>query len=294
MTQPLISIVMASYNQGKYIDEAIQSVLAQDYPHWELIVIDGGSTDNAVEVIRRHESRLAYWVSEKDRGQSHAFNKGFAKAKGDLLTWLNSDDVLLPGALAAVATVWQKHNQPKWVAGNCVWTDPEGHVIRCAKGMNWSQKLSNLGLVGISGPTSFFSPRLLQELGPIDEDLHYAMDTELWIRFARAGYKYERVHRYLWALRLHSEAKMSGHNFADSPTADPNHPARVARREQWTKIEQRHDITPASRAKAAKLSRVLRMVSLATPLAMLDRLKFRGQHWSKCFAGASVPGDRDV
>ena len=105
---PRISIVTPSYNQGRFIEETIQSVLGQGYPNVEYIIIDGGSTDNTVEIIRKYAKHLTYWVSEPDRGQSHAINKGLARCTGDLFGWINSDDVLMPGALEVVAEAWRR------------------------------------------------------------------------------------------------------------------------------------------------------------------------------------------
>jgi glycosyltransferase involved in cell wall biosynthesis len=106
------SIVTPSYNQGQYLEKAILSVIEQDYPNLEYIIIDGGSTDNSLEIIKKYEKHLAYWVSEKDRGQSHAINKGFERASGDLFGWLNSDDYFAPDALKTVAEVY--HTSQKW------------------------------------------------------------------------------------------------------------------------------------------------------------------------------------
>ncbi len=281
--QPVISVVMPSFNQAKYIEQSIRSVLEQGYPHKQLIVMDGGSTDGAREVIERYADHLHDWYSGPDKGQSDAINRGFERAGGDLLCWLNSDDILLPGALAAVADLWQRRGQPRWIAGNCVWSDPEGRIINCARGMGWSEALARRGLVGVSGPTSFFAPSLLDELGAIDVDLHYAMDTELWIRFARAGVRFARLDRYLWVLRLHPEAKMSGHNFEDSPRAAADAAWRREADAQWRSILERHGLTQADVAKAARLSRMMRLMRGATPRARLDLMRIRGKHWQEAF-----------
>lgn len=283
MNRPTFSIVMPSFNQDKYLEQAIRSVLDQDYPHRELIVMDGGSKDSSRQIIEQYDSRIAHWVSEPDKGQSDALNRGFAAATGDLLTWLNSDDILLPGSLSAVARQWHKHGEPNWLAGNCVWTDPQGRIIRCVRNAGWSDTLAAYGMVNVSGPTSFFARTLLERVGPLDEDLHYAMDSELWLRFANAGERYVRVPEYLWALRLHPEAKMSGHNFADSPMADPNHPVHRERREQWASIDARYSITPAMRKRGKYWSRLIRGARLATPRALMETRRYRGKMWSEVF-----------
>src|SRR5918993_5944601 len=120
MDYPRITVVTPSFNQGRFIEETILSVVGQQYPDLEYIVIDGGSTDETVEVIRRYEGRLAHWVSEPDGGQAHAINKGLARATGDILAWLNSDDLYLPGALAFVASALKSNEGPELLFGNCL------------------------------------------------------------------------------------------------------------------------------------------------------------------------------
>ncbi len=120
---PRISVIMPSYNQAAFLADALESALSQQHPNFECIVIDGGSTDGSVDIIRSYEDRLSYWVSEPDDGQSHAMNKGFARARGSILTWLNSDDILLPGALQRVAEAAWRFPRCQWFAGNTVLID---------------------------------------------------------------------------------------------------------------------------------------------------------------------------
>jgi len=278
---PFISIVMPSFNQAPYIAEAINSVLEQDYPHRELIVIDGGSTDGACEVIASCARQLAYWHSAKDRGQSNAINMGMAKASGEVLTWLNSDDVLLPGALSRVASAFARGTRHSdWLTGSSVWLSPDGHAVRCARGTPWMPALHQRGLISVGGPSSFFSRRLWDKCGPLNENLHYMMDTDLWLRMANDGIRYTQSPAYLWGLRLQPNAKMSGHNFADSPFANPDHPVWVNRRREQEWISRTHRATPFNLAVARTGSRVFRMVTLATPRGVIDSWRFRGRHWT--------------
>jgi glycosyltransferase involved in cell wall biosynthesis len=278
MNLPRVSVVMPSFNQAAFIGEALRSVIEQDYSNKEVIVIDGGSTDGAVEVIRQNERYLKQWRSEPDRGQSDAINKGMALATGDLLTWLNSDDVLLPGALSAVAATWSRKGCCDWIAADCVWTDPSGRVIRCARGHRWSNSLAKLGLVTVSGPSSFFSRRLWMECGQLDSDLHYVMDTELWLRWARRGFRYERLDRYCWALRLHPQAKMSGHHFADSEMANQSRsdPRRIGTERR--SVERRYGVTRTHALLARVLSRCVRSLGGASARSWWDWLGLRGSH----------------
>ena len=118
MNSPLLSIVIANYNYGRFLEEAIQSVLSQSCDDYELIIVDGGSTDNSVEIIKKYEDKIAWWVSEKDNGQSDAFNKGFAQAKGKFGCWLNADDILMPNAIRAVVEYIKKHPKAEWVCSH--------------------------------------------------------------------------------------------------------------------------------------------------------------------------------
>src|SRR5512136_2224736 len=126
---PTVSIITPSFNQAHFIEETIRSVLAQDYPNLEYIIVDGGSTDGSVEIIQKYAGHLAWWVSEKDKGHADALNKGFAHARGDILAWLNSDDTYYPGAVAEAVTYLQSHPETGMVYGDADLTDNAGHVI---------------------------------------------------------------------------------------------------------------------------------------------------------------------
>jgi glycosyltransferase involved in cell wall biosynthesis len=213
---PRISIVTPSYNQGEYIAETVQSVIDQSYPNVEHIVIDGGSTDNTVTVLERFRDGLAYLVSEKDRGQSHALNKGFAKATGDILCWLNSDDQLAPGALYAVALAFDS-DMPDMVAGICeVYREGklEGrHLTACRDGLLPIEDLLDLDNGWNSGqffyqPEVFFSRDLWERAGAkVREEYYYSMDYELWCRFALAGAQLKVIGTPLAHFRSHPAQK---------------------------------------------------------------------------------------
>jgi glycosyltransferase involved in cell wall biosynthesis len=184
---PRMSIVTPSYNQGRFIEETIRSVLLQGYPNLEYIIIDGGSSDDTVEIIRKYEPWLAYWVSEPDHGQSHAINKGFRQATGDILAWLNSDDVYQPGALYAAAATFQQHPQAGLVYGRVAKCDQDSRPL----GSGWGQTFDLAGIFRganpVAQPSAFFRRAPFDHVGELDESLHFVMDTELWMRLGLAS-----------------------------------------------------------------------------------------------------------
>lgn len=203
---PLISIVTPSYHQAQFLEQTIQSVLSQDYPHLEYLILDGGSTDASVDIIRRYADRLAYWVSEPDRGQSHAINKGFALARGSVLGWLNSDDTFLPGALDTVGTAFRQHPEVDLIYGNFVYTDMEGRPMRHRKVFSHISFDQLVFHDYLGQPAVFFRRRLLEQVGPLDESLHYCMDWDLFLRMWQVS-RPLHVPRELATYRLNHSAK---------------------------------------------------------------------------------------
>lgn len=192
MELPRISVVTPSYHQAAFLRKTLDSVLDQNYPHLEYIVIDGGSTDGSADILREYSPHLAYWVSEPDRGQSHALNKGFAHSTGEIMTWLNSDDVLLPGALHAVGEIFARYPQIQWLTGQPANLDVQDHLrvfplktgrFRALIRRGWYHG-RGLGFIRQEG--TFWRRSLWEKVGAsIDETKHYAMDDDLWRRFAQ-------------------------------------------------------------------------------------------------------------
>lgn len=204
---PKISIVTPCYNQSHFIEETILSVLDQNYPNLEYIIIDGGSTDNTRDIIRKYEDRITYWVSEKDNGQSHAINKGLRKATGDIVAWLNSDDYYLPNTLQLVAETFQKNTKSKhWLIGNCITIGDMVWQFE-AKKYQPSEILAFWKNV-IGQPAVFWSRNLLPNGDFLNEDLKYAMDLDLWLRFSEKS-KPLAVKSDLAVARYYSETKTS-------------------------------------------------------------------------------------
>ena len=180
---PRVSVVTPSYNQGKFIEETMRSVLLQGYPNLEYIVIDGGSTDQSVELIKRYEPWLAYWVSEPDRGQSHAINKGFRRASGDIIAYLNSDELYLPGAIQQAVQFLSQDEEVGIVYGDCRVIDKESQTIFLGRGRDFDLFVE-LCWNFVQQPSVFMRRKLLDLVGYFDEELHYAMDVDYWLRAA--------------------------------------------------------------------------------------------------------------
>jgi glycosyltransferase involved in cell wall biosynthesis len=206
MTLPKISIVTPSYNQGQFLEETILSVLGQQYPDLEYIIMDGGSTDNSVEIIKKYEKHFTYWVSEEDSGQSAAINKGFSIAAGDILAWLNSDDMYLPGALFYIASRLDI-GQPELLFGNCLHFTDGKEVATGSDVSRWHEN-SNLLLVDyIIQPSSFWTRRAWLKTGPLDESLVYSFDWEWFIQAKKAGVTFHGDEKYLSLYRMHEGRK---------------------------------------------------------------------------------------
>jgi glycosyltransferase involved in cell wall biosynthesis len=204
---PRVSIVTPSYNQARYLEETMLSVLDQGYPNLEYIVMDGGSTDGSVDIIRRHRERLAYWVSERDGGQCDALNRGFARATGEILAWLNSDDTYEPGAINAVAESLQRDPGTRLVYGEGWYVDDAGVRIRPCKFV--SKEFRGNYLVNrdpILQQAAFWTQDLWEEVGPLDESLHWVFDWDWFIRaHQRTAFHY--IPRFLANYRVHAQAK---------------------------------------------------------------------------------------
>ena len=204
------SIIIANFNGGKFLESAIKSVLSQSFSEFELIVVDGGSSDNSIEIIKRYESSIGWWISEKDSGQSEAFNKGFRHAKGKFLTWLNSDDLMLPGTLLAVSKKLKANPGVGWATGNMLrFYNHSGRICEATWGPHWVPFIlqRNGFPLCIYGPTSFWDKNIFESIGPLNERLHYTMDYDYWRRLSMHGIKYVRVNHTCWAFRMHENSK---------------------------------------------------------------------------------------
>jgi len=203
---PLVSIVTPSYNQKDFLEDTILSVLDQDYPALEYFVIDGGSTDGSVEIINKYADRLAGWVSEPDQGQTDAINKGFTLGRGEIMAWLNSDDLYHPGAVRSAVEFLQNNPEIGLVYGDTDLIDSSGREIGKFNAQQTNYKRLMRGGVYIPQPAAFWRRELWVRSGPLDPSFYFAMDYDLWVRFA----KLSPIQYFpeLWAsFRIHGDGK---------------------------------------------------------------------------------------
>jgi glycosyltransferase involved in cell wall biosynthesis len=303
--QPLLSIVIANFNYGRFLEEAIHSVINQDMGESiELIICDAASADNSVEIIKKYAEGLpantpyeewcktssqtkknkapliTWWCSEKDGGQSAAFNKGFAHAKGKFLTWLNADDVLMPDACKKLEQQIRTHPDCEWFVGGVIWLTKDMRVIKCGRGRSFSRLRATSGEVGVWGPSSVFSKSLYERAGKVDERFFYTMDSDLWYRFYfKAHAIYRPFATYAWGLRLHEMAKMSAHNFAESGQSAQDHPKwkRIAQEKEWMHETARPNIRPGL------FNRVFSVRLLPALLSRIDTIRYAGKDYKEVF-----------
>ena len=207
MSQLKISIVTPSFNQGNFIEETILSVINQRYKKLEYIIMDGGSTDNSIEIMEKYDSQISYWSSKKDNGQTHAINKGFELATGDIIAWINSDDTYCDGAFKAVSEYFERNPDCYWLAGNLLFMNEDGHVY-IRKYPNSSRWLERNAMMNIFQPNVFLRRSVLSTVGFPLEDFHMTMDFEWFCRIAQK-YPLHIINVDLAKFRLYLGSKTS-------------------------------------------------------------------------------------
>ncbi len=213
---PKISIIIPSFNQGKYIEQTIVSIIEQSYKNVEIIIIDAASTDETLAVIKKYEPYIVYWVCEPDRGQAHAINKGLAKCTGEVFNWLNSDDYLEPGALNEIAAQFATNQHIHVLCGytRCFWHEDKrtSHEYRMGVKKTAAETIYN---VEMNQPGSFYKTNIVREFGGVNESLRYVFDDELWFRYLckygikQVGFSEKRLAQF----RLHDASKSIGEGF---------------------------------------------------------------------------------
>lgn len=289
MSVPLLSIVIANYNYGRFLSEAIESVISQDcYDQVELIVCDANSKDNSMEIIKKYNKYISWWCSEPDSGQSAAFNKGFSRSHGKFLTWLNADDILLPGVVNKLNKASRIHPGCEWFVGGSFWLDVRMHIINCAKGRPFSEMRYREGIVNTWGPSSFFTKRLLDSVGGVDERFHMMMDMDLWLRFAYVSKaRYLPFIDYAWGQRLHPESKMSGHNFNVKGEFDSCHTEaeKIIRNRHYPQLlkEKQYIRDYFHARKGSWITHILSMHLNKAIESRLDLLRYHGKHYKEFY-----------
>jgi len=205
---PLVSIITPSYNQAEFLERTIRSVLAQDYARIEYIIVDGGSTDGSVEIIKRYEAKIAKWVSEPDQGQSDAINKGFRMATGEIVAWLNSDDLYFPDAVSTAVRCFQQQPSLGLFYGDCVFLDRQGQFLRYFTEVESYSRFRLCNCTDfIMQPTTFFKRETLVSVVLLDASLHYCMDWDLWCRLSKSGCGVHYEPRPVAATHIYPEMK---------------------------------------------------------------------------------------
>jgi glycosyltransferase involved in cell wall biosynthesis len=202
---PSISIITVSFNQGQFIEDNIQSVIKQNYPNIEHIIIDAGSTDKTLEILKKYDKHLN-WISEPDNGQSDGLNEGFKKATGEIIGWFNSDDRIPPGALHKVARFFTEHNDEIAVVGDQAFIDVAGNQIKVVKSREYSYDYLLNYARGITQNSTFFKREVFNKIGYLNESIHYAMDRDLFIRIASIK-AIPYIPEILGEFRIQAEAK---------------------------------------------------------------------------------------
>ena len=268
-------MVTPSYNQAAFIEETIRSVLLQGYPNLEYMIIDGGSSDDSVNIIKKYQQWLTYWTSEPDSGQSAAINKGFGKASGQLYSWLNSDDYLLESALMHIATAhFMSPTAGAW-CGGCRIVDARGNIWTTS----WPNRLDLDGIADwhsnhFAQPACFFSQEAWKQCGPLDEGLHYEMDFDLWLKIAK-GFRIAKVDEPIAAAHVHKSGKIEsnlGQTYAEQWIVQIRHGyEHLAKRD----ISQQMDRYTKLVGKLGKISRF----PLFKPVVPIMRIVARRLLW---------------
>lgn len=269
MSPPAVSVVIPSLNQAEYLEESLESLLHQNYPNLEIIVIDGGSSDGTMKVLKTWDKYLSYWQSAPDLGQADAIGRGFARANGELLTWLNCDDFLLPGALRSAAAGYSGGAHIMY--GHYITVDEAGRVIECKRvPSKCVHLLGKRGFWAFNSIGTFFSRAAYLEVGGIRRDLEYVMDLDLYLRLIASGFRSVHVDRYMAAFRRHPRAKTVVHALQSKAEH------AMLRSDYWTPFLDRLGVWRLCRL----IYWICQMLS-GNALMYVDTWRYSGRHWSE-------------
>lgn len=263
------SIVIANYNSGLLLEECILSVVSQDFDDYELILVDAGSTDESKDIILKYKDKFSWWCSEKDKGQSDAFNKGFAHAKGDYFFWLNADDFLLPGALSKASKYIDRYPNSSWFTFNTIFIDINRRIQFVYNGPKWISFLMRKVGPQVDAPTSIFRREMYVKSQKFDLNLYYAMDIDLWLQFMEMGYNYKRMDFYFYAFRIHQGSKTASEGY--------NKKTRNSEKiRQGHLIQVKHSFYPEKRFFYNLVNKLFKLFS-CKPYSFIDNLKYKGK-----------------
>lgn len=294
---PLVSIITPSYNQAAYLEETIRSVLSQEGVELEYLIVDGGSTDDSIEIIRRYEDSINWWVSEPDEGQASAINKGFQRAQGEYVAWLNSDDLLLPNSAHQAVQALEDNPADGLVYGDALTIDPNGKALKKLRFDNWGLG-ELLAFRIICQPAVFMRRSVLEKAGYLDPSYHYMLDHHLWIRMAMQA-PIRHVSSIWAAARHHADAKnvANAPGFAEETTRIVAWMQTIPELEPHYRTNRRHILGGAYRLKARYLlDGNLAGASLKAYLrAVWYNPGFAIQHWHRMlYAVLSLMGGRGL
>lgn len=259
MKKPLFSVVTPSYNQGAFIKETIETIKNQDYDNIEHIIIDGKSTDNTIDILKSYGESIT-WVSENDKGQTDAINKGLKLANGEIVAYLNSDDIYLPGTISHIVNLFNSNPDVEFIYGDFHAIDAESKIIDKIKTIPFDSNVLLYDANFISQPSSFYRKTLIDKIGLFDDKLHYLMDYEFFLRAAKRKINFMLTKRYLSAIRYHGNCK----------TLTGSEPWAEERR-ALKKLYSRHHTQHAS---AQKILKVIYRIKRYFHLILRGRLDF--------------------
>jgi glycosyltransferase involved in cell wall biosynthesis len=268
---PRISVVTPSFNQAEYLEQTILSVISQDYPNLEYIIVDGGSTDNSVEIIKKYESKLTWWISEPDKGMYYAIQKGLERTTGEIMAWINSDDKYHPGAFSVVSEIFSRFSEVNWLMGNPTVFDEYGRTILVSKFRFWSKfDFYTSSYSGIQQESIFWRRCLWEQAGrKLDLQLKYAADFELWLRF----FRYEKLYV--------TEALIGGFRIRSSNQITlEKHDLYF--QELKSKISK-EIISKADKVRLRNYNIALKIINILSKLKILNTYALRGRLKSKIF-----------
>jgi len=266
----LLSVVVPSFNCETFLELCMQSMRACWSPRVEFLFIDGGSSDGTMAIVERYREIFALVVSEKDRGQSDALNKGFARAKGRYVTWLNADDCFVPAEFARLLAILAQ-GDADWYACNQLYVDERDRIVKFLGSGAFEIWALRFGVLHVFGPSTILRRSLFERHGPFLEAFHYAMDSEYWRRLAAAGVRYRRLELYLWAFRLHGGSKT-----AASITAS-RYDERMRKEVRMIDEQYMPGLSEQKKRVGFLLARFNRVLNGAYPKAAWMTLRYRGQ-----------------